>query len=49
MEAAFEKTLDPIADSAATGKSVAGITKWNNVFWPDLENIFKLVQRIGMM
>ena len=24
-------------------------TKWNNVFWPDLENIFKLVQRIGTM
>ena len=24
-------------------------TKWNKVFWPDLENIFKLVQRIGMM
>ena len=25
MEAAFEKTLDPIAGSPATGKSVAGI------------------------
>ena len=62
MEAAFEKKLDPIAGSPATGKSVTGIInlfvndflqqvekKWNNEFWPDLENIFKLVQKIGMM
>ena len=34
MEAAFEKTLDPIAGSAATGKSVAGII---NLF---VDNLF---------
>ena len=33
MEAAFEKTLDPIAGSPATGKSVAGII---NLFVDDL-------------
>ena len=24
-------------------------TEWNDVFWPDFQNIFKLVQRIGMV
>ena len=53
MDAAFEKTLDPIARSPATGKSVAKIF---NIFVDDLfgtggtdENNSKLVQKIGVM
>ena len=46
MEAALEKTLDPIAGSPARGKSVAGII---NLFLPDLEKTFKLVHKIEMM
>ena len=56
---ALKKTLDPIAGTGNSVTGIINLfvndpleqveTKWNNASWPDLEKIFKLVQKIGMM